>query len=127
VAPPGIQLPGAERLFQVLLGGVDELGVVVDLVYLVLGAIAPHVMLLKYLLEVRVLGYAVEDVAEDLLLPLGSTRVAKEELPEEPVRPLSEPPPPPRKTSLRPLPFVLRRYINITWVLRGVLRRFSWL
>ncbi len=55
-----------------------------DLVYLLLRAIALHVRLPEHLGEVGVLIYAVDDVAEDLLLPLGPTRVTiEEELPQQ--------------------------------------------
>src|SRR5215218_9107846 len=64
-------------------GGVDEFGVVADLVYLDLRAVASHVGLLEHLPEIRVLVYAVDDVPQYFLLPLGSTRVAKENLPED--------------------------------------------
>src|SRR3712207_5338058 len=78
-----VQLPRAERLLQVFPCRVDELGVALDLVYLGLGAVALHIRLPEHLVEVGVLVYAVDDVPEDLLLPLGPTRVAtKEELPE---------------------------------------------
>src|SRR5215210_1693322 len=64
-------------------GGVDQLGVVDDLVYFGLGAVALHISLCEHLVEVSVLVYAVDEVPQDLLLPLGSIRVAEEELPEE--------------------------------------------
>ena len=55
-----------------LLEGMDELGVSNDLVYLVVRAVATHVGLLKYVVEVGSLINAVDDVAEDLLLALGT-------------------------------------------------------
>jgi hypothetical protein len=80
--PPGIQLPRAEHLLQMFPTGMDELGVAPDLIDLNLGAVALYVRLLEYLVEFCVLIYAVDDVAEDLLLPRGPARgTPKEELP----------------------------------------------
>src|SRR5215212_9708115 len=62
----------------------DEFWVAPDLIYLLLRAVAPHVRLLEHLVERDILIYAVDDVAEDLLLPFGPARVAtKEELPQQ--------------------------------------------
>src|SRR5215216_3988186 len=81
---PGIQLSRAERLLQVPPGRVDEFGVAPDLVYLDLRAVAAHVGLLNHLVEGGVFIYAVDDVPEYLLLPLGPARVAtEEELPKD--------------------------------------------
>jgi len=46
-----------------------------------LGAVALYVRLLEYLVEFGVLIYAMDDVAEDLLLPPGPARVAPKEEP----------------------------------------------
>src|SRR5215213_1868776 len=62
----------------------NKLGVVLDLVYLALGAVAPHIGLPEHLRKSGVLVYPVDDVAEDLLLPLRPARVAREEeLPQQ--------------------------------------------
>jgi hypothetical protein len=56
-----------------------------DLVDLLLGAVATHVVFLKYLLQGHVLVYAADDVPEDLLLTLGEgggSRAAQEPLPK---------------------------------------------
>jgi hypothetical protein len=53
----------------------DEFGVAPNLIDLNLGAIALYVMLLEYLVEFCVLIYAVDDVAEDPLLPPGPAQV----------------------------------------------------
>jgi hypothetical protein len=60
----------------------DEFGVAPDLIDLYLGAVALYVRLLEYPVEFGVLIYAMDDVAEDLLLPPGPARVTpKEESP----------------------------------------------
>src|SRR5215208_2551746 len=83
VTPLGVKFHGAERMLHVLPGCVHELGIALDLVYLGLGAVVLHVGLPEHIMEVGVLIYAVDDVAEDLLLPLGPTRATtKEELSE---------------------------------------------
>src|SRR5215216_4923708 len=75
----GIQLSRTERLLQVLPTGMDEFGVGADLIDLDLGAVALYVSLLEHLVEDCALIYAVDDVAENLLLPLGPTRVTPKE------------------------------------------------
>src|SRR3954467_7776025 len=77
-APHGVQLSRTKHALQVLPTGVDEFGVAPDLLYLLLRAVAPHVGLLEHLAEEGVLVYTVDDVAEDLLLPVGPARVARE-------------------------------------------------
>src|SRR5215207_7113269 len=59
--------------------GVHELRIALDLVYLGLGAVALHVGLSEHILEVGVLVNAVDDVPEDLFLPLRATRATTEE------------------------------------------------
>jgi hypothetical protein len=59
----------------------DEFGVAPDLIDLDLGAVALHVRLLEYLVEFGVLIYAMDDVAENLLLPPGPARVTPKEEP----------------------------------------------
>jgi hypothetical protein len=59
----------------------DEFGVAPDLIDLDLGAVAHYVRLLQYLVEFGVIIYAVDDVAEDLLLPPGPARVTPNEEP----------------------------------------------
>jgi len=59
----------------------DEFGVAPDLIDLILGAVALYVRLLEYLVEFGILIYAMDHVAEDLLLPPGPARVTPEEDP----------------------------------------------
>jgi hypothetical protein len=59
----------------------DEFGVAPDLIELNLGAVALYVRLLEYLVEFDILIYAMDDVAEDLLLPPGPARVTPKEEP----------------------------------------------
>jgi len=59
----------------------DEFGVAPDLIDLDLGAVALYVRLLEYLVEFGVLIYAMDDVAQDLLLPPGPARVTPKEEP----------------------------------------------
>jgi len=59
----------------------DEFGVAPDLIDLDLGAVAQYIRLLQYLVEFGVIIYAVDDVAEDLLLPPGPARVTPNEEP----------------------------------------------
>src|SRR5215211_5269880 len=59
----------------------DELGVAPDLIDLDLGAVALYVRLLEYLVQFGILIYAVDDVAEDLLLAPGPARVTPKEEP----------------------------------------------
>src|SRR5215203_2068119 len=77
--PPGIELPGPGSLFQLLSCRADELGIALDLVYLSLRAVSLYVRLLEHLGQCGVLVYAVNDVAEDFLFPLGPTRVTPNE------------------------------------------------
>src|SRR5215208_6876712 len=77
----GIQLSRTERLLQVLPTGMDQFGVAPDLIDLDLGAVTLYVRLLEYLVEFGVLIYAMDDVAEDLLLPPGPARVTPKEEP----------------------------------------------
>jgi hypothetical protein len=79
--PPGVQLSRTERLLQVLPTGMDEFGVAPDLIDLDLGAVALYVRLLEYIVEFGVLIYAMDDVAEDLLLPPDPARVTPKEEP----------------------------------------------
>jgi len=58
---------------------VDQLGVSEDLVDLELGAVSAYVRLLEHVAEVGVRVYAVADVAEDLLLALGTETVPRAE------------------------------------------------
>src|SRR5215212_4948556 len=82
--PPGIQRSRAKHLLQVLPTGMNELGVGTDLIYLALGAVAPHIRLFENLVEGGVLIYAMDDVAKNFLFPLGPTRVTpKEELAQQ--------------------------------------------
>jgi len=53
----------------------DEFGVASNLIDFDLGAVALYVRLLEYLVEFCVLIYAMDDVAEDPLLPPGSAQV----------------------------------------------------
>src|SRR5215210_8796002 len=62
--------------------GVDELGVVNDLVYLGLRAVASHVVLTYDVVQGCALVDAVDDVPEYLLLALGANVAAEEYLPE---------------------------------------------
>jgi hypothetical protein len=71
-----LQLSRAEGLLQVLPTGMDQFRVGANLIYLLLRAVALHVWLLEHLVEVGVLVSAVDDVAEDLLFPLGPARVS---------------------------------------------------
>jgi hypothetical protein len=53
----------------------DEFGVAPNLIDFNLGAVALYIRLLEYLVEFCVLIYAVDDVAEDPLLPPGPAQV----------------------------------------------------
>jgi hypothetical protein len=55
-----------------------ELGVVDDLVYLALGAVAAHVIFAYDFVQPHVLVHAVDDVLEYLLLALGVAGLAEE-------------------------------------------------
>jgi hypothetical protein len=59
----------------------DEFGVAPDLIDLYLGAVALYVRLLEYPVEFGVLIYAMDNVAEDLLLPPGPARVTPKKEP----------------------------------------------
>jgi hypothetical protein len=60
----------------------DQFWVAADLIDLNRGAVALYVRLLEYLLQFGILIYAMDDVAQYLLLPPGSAGVtAKEEPP----------------------------------------------
>jgi hypothetical protein len=59
----------------------DEFGVAPDLIDLDLGAVALYVRLLEYLVQFCVFIYAMDDVAEDLLLPPGPARVTPKQEP----------------------------------------------
>jgi hypothetical protein len=58
--------------------GVDELGIFDDLVDLVLGAVAAHVIFLHDVVQTCPFTHAVDDVLKDLLLALGMVGVAEE-------------------------------------------------
>jgi hypothetical protein len=73
--PPGVQLFRTECLLHVLPTGMDEFGVAPNLIDFNLGAVALYIRLLEYLVEFCVLIYAVDDVAEDPLLPPGPAQV----------------------------------------------------
>src|SRR5215217_3625882 len=97
-ATPGIQLPALETLLHVSPGSVYQLGVDEDLLYLGLGAVAAHVLLLEHLSEAGSPLQAVDDVLEDLLLTLrlGSfSRAADQRIPERPLLGHWSRPPPP--------------------------------
>src|SRR5215210_6304767 len=86
-ATPGFKLPALESLLHVSSGSVYQLGVDEDLLYLRLGAVAAHVLLLENLSEAGSRLQAVDDVLEDLLLTLrlGSfSRAADQRIPERP-------------------------------------------
>jgi acyl-CoA hydrolase len=80
-----LELVRPERVSESFSGGLDELRVAQDLLYLASGAGAPHVFFLKYLLKGHAGVHAVEDVLEDPLLTLrerGGARATEESLPK---------------------------------------------
>jgi acyl-CoA hydrolase len=80
-----LELVRPERVSESFSGGLDELRVAQDLLYLGPGAGAPHVFFLNYLLEGYARVHAVEDVLEDALLTLrerGGARATEESLPK---------------------------------------------
>jgi hypothetical protein len=80
-----LELVRPERVSESFSGGLDELRVAQDLLYLGSGAGAPHVFFLKYLLKGHAGVHAVEDVLEDPLLTLrerGGARATEESLPK---------------------------------------------
>jgi hypothetical protein len=80
-----LELLRSERLAESFSGGPDKLGIAYDLVDLLLGTVATHVVFLEYLLQGHILVYAADDVPEDLLLTLGEgggSGTAQEPLPK---------------------------------------------
>src|SRR5829696_2138277 len=104
-----LELVRAERLSQLLPGGLDELGAGDDPLHLGLGGVAAHVLLLDYLLEGDVLAHPLDGVLEDLLLALRERRAsssAEKPLPEGSLlaHVLSSSPSPPTTMILPPEP-----------------------
>jgi acyl-CoA hydrolase len=80
-----LELVRPERVSESFSGGLDELRVAHDLLYLGSGAGAAHLLFLKYLLKGHPRVHAVEDVLQDALLTLrerGGARAAEESLPK---------------------------------------------
>src|SRR5687768_12306452 len=77
-----VQFPRAEVLPQVLARGLDEPGIGADLLYLQGRSVAPHVLLLHHVAQVRPLAQAVDDVLDHPLLPCGRLIAAKQPVPE---------------------------------------------
>src|SRR5215204_3353482 len=78
----GVEFPRVEVPLQVLVGGLDEPGVGADLLYLKGRGVAPHVLLLYHVAQVRPFAETVDDVLGDPLLPLGRLMGAEQPVPE---------------------------------------------
>jgi hypothetical protein len=77
-----VEVAGGEVGAHLLVGSLDELRVVENVLYLFGGGVAANVLFLHYISQVRPLADAVADVLKYLLFSLGTGPAAKEYLPE---------------------------------------------
>ena len=77
-----VELPGGKVFAQLLACGLDESWVLPDAPQVLGGGVAPDVLFLEHLSEVRPVLNAVDDVLEYLILSPGSVVGAEEPIPE---------------------------------------------
>ncbi len=77
-----LEVAGGEVLAHLLMSGLNEPGIVEDLLDLGRRGVTADVLFLNYVLKMRPIADAVADVLEDLPLPLVVVRAAKELVPE---------------------------------------------
>src|SRR5215207_638195 len=80
-----VEISGAEVFLEVFAGRLHQLRTSADLLHLLTGGVAPHVLLVHDVAKVCALPYAVHDVLEHTLLTLRSTVCTEQPVPERPL------------------------------------------